>query len=267
MKKYILISPVKLAVSSIIMISILTILVYLVYNMIFGIQSCYSYSQTIQEKQTEITEVSEPIVYKYSFNIGGETLYTNDDDVYIKLLENKLLEYKTDSRVTDMQNTDERYLKKILKDDYEIYNTYKYALQFGSSDINISDLKIIQKYCKEYNINMHLWLSLVELESGYRSKISNEGSIGYGQITYSTGKWIYEEKLKLGTYNHNMLYNKELNSRLSIYYLSMLISENKTIESSLIRYNGNELGSRYPNVIAKYLKKNSGLTFSQATMF
>lgn len=157
--------------------------------------------------------------------------------------------------------------KKQEDEKAAIREEYGYALNYPGSDVTIADVKMVQKLCKEYGnvVDPHLWFSLVELESGYNSKAKSKSSsaAGWGQVIRGTAEWIYEDALKLGNYNHSTMgTNKEINARISIYYLSSLIKE-YGVKKALIRYNGGELGVRYANIVSTKLEKNSDLTLKQ----
>jgi len=265
-RKYRLVNPLRFIISSIIILILVMTLIGLVYNIITGLKVCYNFITEFNKPKEIVTEM--PMTYTYSFSIGDEIIQTNDEKLYITLLENRLLEYQNKPSVPEEKKM-EVYMKKILKNDYDIYTKYKYALVFGSSDVTINDLKMILKYCEKYNVNPHLWLNLIELESAYISMASGYGSDGWGQIIESTAKWLYEDELKLGKYDHaTMSKDKEINSHLSIYYLSKLIKDyDGNINMALIRYNGGAIGQYYPNLISSKLRKNSGLTFEQVKSF
>jgi len=151
--------------------------------------------------------------------------------------------------------------------DAQIVQQFGYAMKGPASDVTQSDLKMMYQLSKQYGVDLHLWLAMVELESSFNSKeIADDPCLaaGWGQVTKDTGKGLYEDGLKLGTYNHaTMGTDKEINTRMSMYYLASLIQQkNGNINDALIAYNGNEKGQAYPNVVANNLKKNAGLTFA-----
>lgn len=151
--------------------------------------------------------------------------------------------------------------------DEGIRKEFGYALNYSGSDMTVDDIRMIKKLGAQYGVNPHLWLALVELESGFNSQAqsSKSSAKGWGQVLRSTGEWLYEDKLHLGNnYNHNtMALNKEINARMSMYYLASNIKSHKgNIAKALIRYNGNELGQAYPDKVANYLKQNAGLSFA-----
>jgi hypothetical protein len=151
--------------------------------------------------------------------------------------------------------------------DAGIRSEFGYAIGKGKSDITVDDIRMIKKLGAEYGVNPHLWLALAEVESGWNSKAENSKSSakGWGQVIKGTGKWLYTDKLKLGSYydHDTMALDKETNARMSMYYLASNIkSHSGNIDRALIRYNGNELGQEYPNRVSKYLRENSGLTFA-----
>jgi hypothetical protein len=267
-KRYRVVSPIKFITANIIIPIIAAVLIYgVVYNMIVGVKVGYQYVSSIfksDDVEKDVTLVSE----NYEFKLGDIDIHTDDKEVYIELLESNLMDYA--GRVYKLGPNEEsidQHLKVILKDDYDLYTEYRYALEFGTSDMTVSDLKMIIEYCKKYNVNPHLWLNLVELESGYYSKASGGPSKGWGQVIPSTGRWLYEDVLKLGKYNHDtMSIDKEINTNMSTYYLSSLI-QNHGVRTALLRYNGYAIGERYVNLISAKLKKNAGLTLDEVKNF
>jgi len=159
------------------------------------------------------------------------------------------------------------------KTDDQLRKEYGYALNYPGSDMTVNDLRMIESLTSQYKVNPHFWLSLVQNESSYNSKATpprsaNSSARGWGQVLDFTGKWLYQDKLRLGKYNHDMAFNKETNARMSIYYISQLIKERGGIAGGLNGYYGhsdpNEL-TRYRNVIAKNLKNNTGLSFNDVS--
>jgi hypothetical protein len=149
--------------------------------------------------------------------------------------------------------------------DASIKTEFGYALDAPSSDFTVDDIRMVKALSSQYGVNPHLWLALVDLESSYNSKeVNSAGARGWGQVIGSTGKWLYEDKLKLGK-NYDpvtMGTDKEINARMSMYYLSSLLQKDGDVATALKDYNGGEIGDRYPQIVAKHLKDNAGMSFS-----
>jgi len=157
----------------------------------------------------------------------------------------------------------------LHKDDSDeaIIREFGYALRAPQSDMTVDDIRMIKQLCVQYGLDPHLWLALVEVESGYNSKARSKKSTasGWGQVLKATGKWLFEEKLKLGVYDHDLMgTDKHINARMSIYYLASHIrTYGGNIRKALIRYNGSELGEEYANRVERNLFKNTGRMLSQ----
>lgn len=105
----------------------------------------------------------------------------------------------------------------------------------------------------------HLMLALYDLESGYNQNANTRSGAGYGQLIYSTGKWWYEDKLKLGKYKREYALNPQLNIEITSQYLMYLIKMNNgNLYKALRAYNGNAIGDRYIDLIDKRLKEYTG---------
>jgi len=253
----------------------------MMYTVALGVRAGVVWATEVMAVEPEIVlteEIAEnvevqpkPISYQYS--MGDISIDTEDKDQFIEELETLLTEsiQRNDALENKYQLLNQN-IKQVTKEDIRIYKEYDYVLDYNSSDFTVDDIKMVEKLCKEYGniVNPHLWFALVELESAYRSNTKNSKSSasGWGQVIKGTGRYIYENKLKLGTYNHaKMGISKEVNARISIYYLSDLINETKSVNRALIRYNGGELGARYASIVSSKLKKNSNLTLKQVQTF
>lgn len=219
----------------------------------------------------------EVLKEKYSFTVADINIEaTSADEALGKLIsEIKIILDEKNGIINQQQEAiealEEKYamdiiqVKEITKKDVQIYNEFSYAIEYPGSDMTLDDIKMIIQICEEEGVNPHLWLSLVELESEYKSTARSNKSTasGWGQVLRGTGQDLYENKLKLGKYNHaKMGIDKEINARMSIHYLATLIKETGSIEKALVRYNGGELGNQYINIVNTNLRKNTGLTLT-----
>lgn len=232
-----------------------------------------------QAQQVELSNLKE----KYSFTIND--IYVEATSAEEALQKTKALLVTQAEETTKQININkeqqetivalqEKYDAKIeqakatTKQDVKLYNEYAYAIEYPGSDMTLSDIKMIVNISKEEKVNPHLWLSLVELESKFKSNARSNRSTasGWGQVLKGTGESLYEDQLKLGNYNHaSMGINKEINAKMSIHYLGELINTSGSIERALINYNGGELGEKYANIVKQNLKENTGLTLSKVT--
>lgn len=104
------------------------------------------------------------------------------------------------------------------------------------------------KNCLKYGYDPHIQFRLIGFESGFKYDNQNPASSarGYGQILRSTGRWIYEDELNLGKYNHKLAYDPYINIQMSTWYMSYLLKRNRgNVKRALMGYNGYELGDLY----------------------
>jgi hypothetical protein len=269
--RYRVVNPRKFIVSS----TILTVLfVVALYYAIMGVRVTYGAVAEqfggVKEVRTEsVGAPPKPTVPTYQFSTINTQIVSHDKNDFINQLQTTLADDSMElSKLKQKYATDIKQAKQVSYNDLKLYNEYRYVLNYPSSDVTIDDVKMVEKICKQYGniVNPHLWFSMIELESSYDSNATNSKSTarGWGQVLRGTGKWLYEDELKLGHYNHaTMGTDKEINARMSIYYLGMLIKESGGVQPALIHYNGGELGTRYSTVILSKLKKNTNLTLKQ----
>lgn len=93
---------------------------------------------------------------------------------------------------------------------------------------------------KKFGVDNRLVLAVIKVESGFDIKaISEKGAVGLMQLKPATAKWIYEDILKLGYFNYELLYSAEINILLGVKYLDYLI-EKFDFEFGLAAYNAGE---------------------------
>jgi hypothetical protein len=267
---------------------IATLAVALICLATMGVQVVYA-TVTHPEEEVQAVEV-QPATYV--FEAGRSTrVMALDEDVFVEELKAQLttVTEKADE-LNDKyytSNYEKSYYESKYKEVQDKYNSlvtenkkkeanvslekeYGYVLNYPTSDFTIDDIKMIISITKEAGgvVNPHLWFSLVELESGYNSKAKSKSSSasGWGQVIKGTAKWIYEDSLHLGTYNHSTMgTDKRINATISINYLSDLVKE-YGVQKALIRYNGGELGQKYANIVSTKLEKNSSLTLNKVAI-
>jgi len=276
-KRYRVTNRAKFILSTSIMFITFITIAYVAFSFIISEINEYRQEKAYEAWQQEL----EILKKKYSFTIGEiEISATSADEALTKLkAQTEAILIEKNSLIDEQQQIisglEEKYvkdiyeMKQVTKEEVKLYNQYAYALEYPESDMTIDDLKMIKEITDEENINMHLWLSVVEVESGYRSYVRSSLSTaaGWGQVLKGTGEFLYEDSLKLGKYNHQKMgTDKEINARMSIHYLAMLIKEKGSIEKALISYNGNELGQRYVTLVNNTLKKNTGMTLNDISI-
>jgi Soluble lytic murein transglycosylase and related regulatory proteins (some contain LysM/invasin domains) len=89
-------------------------------------------------------------------------------------------------------------------------------------------------------LEKRLILAVIRAESGFdESAKSEDGAVGLMQLLPKTAKWIYEEKLKLGEFDDDLLFQPAVNVRLGSWYLMYLI-EKFGKDFGIIAYNAGE---------------------------
>lgn len=97
----------------------------------------------------------------------------------------------------------------------------------------------IIKYSTQYNLDPHLVMAVIWVESKYEPKAtSRKDARGLMQIIPPTGQWIAKE-IGLETYSDDLLYEPDINIRMGCWYLSYLLKVfEEDIELALAAYNG-----------------------------
>ena len=120
---------------------------------------------------------------------------------------------------------------------------------------------VINSESKKYRIEPFLVLSVIQVESGFRSSaVSNKGAIGIVQIMPRTGKYI-AKKYNVPYKNYRSLYDPVTNVKLGIAYLSYLKNlYDSNMEYALFAYNNGPRRSehikrKFKNSRPYYVKK------------
>jgi len=275
-KRYRVTNNTKFILSSILItafaLSIAAAIIFITMNHVSTMQE----ARAIEAEQQQLEVLKE----KYSFTINGTYVEATSAEQALEQTKQLLLQQmeKTQEQININQEQEltiaalqEKYdtkineIKQVTKKDVQLYNEFSYAIEFPGSDVTLQDVKMIVDISNKENVNPHVWLSLVELESKYKSysRSNRSSASGWGQVLSATGRYLYEDELKLGQYNHSKMgTNKEINAKMSIHYLSELIKDKGSVEKALVSYNGGELGTKYVDIVNKNLKENTGMTLS-----
>lgn len=165
-----------------------------------------------------------------------------------------------------------------------VTSEYGYALnksKFPKSDMTAQDLPMVTGFAKQYGLNPHLVMALIQTESMYNSKAQASGSTakGWGQILDTTAKYLYEDVMQAGYFSPNKSFDKKTNAQMTALYLSRQIRDfGGDIRKGVMAYNvgagtirsgktsyGAENGARYFDLIRQRMKENSGLDIMQGT--
>lgn len=108
---------------------------------------------------------------------------------------------------------------------------------YGTSTRPVEYTEYINKYAEEYDVDPLLILSVIKVESNFRTDAqSHMNAIGLMQIVPVTGEWI-AEKMKID-YDDSMLKDPETNIKMGTYYFSYLINHFKDKDLAIVAYNG-----------------------------
>lgn len=92
----------------------------------------------------------------------------------------------------------------------------------------------IYKYAKEYDLDPHLVMAVIKVESNFVPEAQSEYAGGLMQLTAETAQWNAD---RMGiTYFDYM--DPETNIKLGCHYLNYLINNYDTMDTALAAYNG-----------------------------
>lgn len=120
----------------------------------------------------------------------------------------------------------------------------------------------IIKYSSQYNLDPHLVMAVIWVESKYEPKAtSRKDARGLMQIIPSTGQWIAKE-IEIGSYNDDLLYDPDINICMGCWYLSYLLEVfGGDVELALAAYNGGMGNVKKWLNDSRYSKDGSKLDF------
>ena len=215
-------------------------------------------SKKIRIVSTIVVSLFLSIVWLTEYNAESSTII-DYDNIYQPILRPYLLsEDLFDSRfgLHNIKPNDMVYKKVELKEKTNIHNT---ILQYGFLNMPYEHRRLVIEECRKYKIDPDLIFGLIFVESRFNEKAVSRGnsSRGYGQIIKSTGNYLFGKLFpNHGKYNHDLALKAKFNIPMCIYYLNSNIKSHKgNIERALIRYNGNGIGKKYPQLVFKAQKE------------
>ena len=115
---------------------------------------------------------------------------------------------------------------------------------------------VVEKYCKQYNVDPMLALSVMKVESNFNPKAkSKKGALGLMQIMPQTGEDVAEKYLNMD-FAEDKLYEPDFNIMIGVYYIKILSEMfNGNTNLILASYNaglGNVQKWRIENPIIEY---------------
>lgn len=205
-------------------------------------------------------EVQETQVEMFEYHSDGISIVTTDKDEFILQLQRALsTEVESKYSLETKYQTTVKSKNSAQLEDLKLFNEFDYVFNGPESDFTLDDIKMVKSIATEEQVDVHVWLALVQLESNFDStkKSRLSSAAGWGQVLDMTAQSVYENDLKYGVYDHSMAINKSINAQISIRYLKRLI-DRYGVHRGLVYYNGGELGERYYHIIAKYYQQNTG---------
>ncbi len=160
-------------------------------------------------------------------------------------------------------------IRRVLSDEKEVADSYRLLVGDYQGDDLVAKAKeikddtpldfetayIVAKYANEFNLNVSLILSVMELESNFSQyEVGADDDRGYMQIIPSTEKWLAEEfGEKIGlSYDPDRIFEPEYNIGLASVYIDLLQNAyGNDYDRILSEYN------RGPYNLRKYFEENN----------
>lgn len=196
--------------------------------------------QETKESLNEMTvnyesSVQQTNIYKDSVDKLKETITSQTSTIEKLIDDNESLASEYD-KVSAAYDT--------LKEREELYDKYKYAIMYSGNrtDLTYDQLKYGESLMKDLGLDPNLLFSIGMVESRYIENAKNKYSTatGYHQLLKGTAKHIYEQQLKLGTYNHSMALNGKTNIMLAANCLDYLHNTHSTVIRAIMNYSGRD---------------------------
>ena len=189
--------------------------------------------------------------------------YKKDAEIYEKLnsevkdLMDTVTELDSQNKKLSKENKQmHKDLRKYEKRS-ELFDKYEYAVYNGNkrTSFTYSQLQLAEDIMEEKGMDANLLLAIAMTESGGNEKIKSKSSTarGYGQFLSGTGKFVYEELMDAGTYDHSYALNGSTNIKLMANYLKYLHGNRSSIYGIIESYRGVKKCTGYMNKINSYL--------------
>lgn len=148
----------------------------------------------------------------------------------------------------------------------ELYDKYEYAIydkQGKRTDLTYNQIKTGEELMKEQGIDPDLLFGIIMTESNGNEKAASSISTarGYGQFLKGSGKYVYENILHLGAYDHSMAYNGDINIKMAAGYLGYFKDKGYSAYAAVKAYRGVE-PTAYIKTINSYIG-TKGKSFAQ----
>ena len=126
----------------------------------------------------------------------------------------------------------------------DLATKYEYVMYDwqGPSDVTIELVEYGYDLMVSKNMNPDILFAIIEVESqGHANNVNtSSGASGLGQFMKGTGKYIYEDVLKLGTYDHSITpLDPKVNIQMMVAYLEILHNQKDgNVKEMLRSYSG-----------------------------
>lgn len=176
---------------------------------------------------------------------------------------------KENKKLVKQLNSTEEELAKFQKRS-ELYNKYEYAIingQGNRTELTYHHLQTIEDLANKYGISPYLMTSEIMVESGGRQYATNCESTarGFGQILSGTGRFVYQNLLHYGTYDHNYAFNGDTNLTMMAALLGYWKNKTGSTQTAIHRYRAADFSTNeaYINKMCRV----SGMTRSQLGIY
>lgn len=141
----------------------------------------------------------------------------------------------------------------------ELFDKYEYAIYHGKkrTSFTYSQLELAEEIMEEKGMDANLLLAIAMTESGGNEKSQSTSSTarGFGQFLSGTAKFVYEDLMKAGAYNHDYALNGKTNIKIMANYLKYLQGSRNSVYGIIESYRGIPNCTSYMNKVDSYLNQ------------
>lgn len=230
-------------------------------------------SQTLEERYNELQAIFEAqtdeikLMKSQYIDLYDENTEVLEENEYLATSVLSLTDAMYAMEEQNVQLLDQSMIYKEAVEEYqereELYDKYSYAIirNDGSrTDITFDQLRTAEDMMTENGLDPDLLLSIVMVESNGKEKAKSSISTarGYGQFLKATGKFVYENLMKAGTYDHSYALNGDTNIQMMAEYLNYIIDNSNSLKSAIKWYRGEggQVLTNYISRIDSYLAVN-----------
>lgn len=223
---------------------ICTVVGYAMYQIIDHYESQIATMQA--QFEVQLTEQVGAVETRYKTEVSNLNAQIDGQNVVIEAMENTLNQERADS--AEM---------------FELARKYWYVFRDApdNSGLTMDDMAYLDNLCKEKDLNPHIMWCIYDNESGYTAVIDNfsgSSARGLGQVLKSTGKAMYENIMKLGTYSHDMAYDPQINMNITTTMIDRNIDSG--LKNAIALYSGDATGAYYNKILATAANHGASLS-------